>query len=335
MRASANGGSELVENQNYSEILGFIELIEGHEGLVPGAIPGLKAGPGASKNGWWVGPCRYRCANAGRHVRHSLMASWKSIQIFWCAFTRLATRQLAVLLITAVSVNTVHAQARWSSAANTERTSMAPLCRALVDRLNSIKPSCERDALGTYPGFSNPPWRALDAKKHLDLIAKLIAVAQGAAPKYVEQSLTAQQLAARRVLAEQFIKSGGRAMIWHARVLSHFGPDLEKPTPPGDQTLIVMITDTHFFSAETHASCPGVYSKGWLTQTFVVSPDLSGPDPRVDGPIAAKLVSSRPVIYRGKALLIRDQFPFVFKYRGPIFIDSVYPGGGVCYLTSH
>src|SRR5215469_7928876 len=85
-----------------------------------------------------------------------------------------------------------------------------------------------------------------DPKEHLDLIAKLIAVSHGASPQYVEQSLSAEQLAAQRSLAEEFIKGGGRLRIWHTRLLSYLGPGIEKPVPPGEQIVIVMITNTRY-----------------------------------------------------------------------------------------
>ena len=240
----------------------------------------------------------------------------------------------AVISLTSIpSISLANATGHWASEASASGNPLTPLCIALAERMTAMHGQCVWDALETYPNFSTPPWTILSPQEHLDLIAKLLAVAQGASPEYVERSLSAEQLASHRSQAQEFIKAGGEVHIWHARLLSHFSPDSERPAPPGKQAVIVMTVNTHFFPTGSHVQCPGKHFKGWLRHTFIVLPDLSGPDPRVGGPIASELVDSYPVIYRGKTLLIHDQLPFVFPYAGPVDVNAVQPRNGLCYLA--
>lgn len=101
--------------------------------------------------------------------------------------------------------------------------------------------------------------------------------------------------------AKEFVQAGGTLRIWHTRLLTYFGPDLEDPAPPGDQTIAIL---SRKFSSPDCPAHPSMY----YGQAFVVLPDLSGPDPRVKQGTAWLLAHTYPVLYKGKTLLVNEGF---------------------------
>jgi hypothetical protein len=170
------------------------------------------------------------------------------------------------------------------------------LCRILLYRLNHTPTPCIASAVRLYPGFSTPPAKMLDANKRLELIAKLIAY-NGSPLTYFKTPLT--NLAGRLQGAKDFVQAGGTLGIWHTRLLTYFGPDLEDPAPASDQTIALL--SRKFWSPGCRAHTSMNYS-----QAFVVLPDLSGPDPRVKQGPASLLANTYPVLYKGKTLLVSE-----------------------------
>jgi hypothetical protein len=91
--------------------------------------------------------------------------------------------------------------------------------------------------------------------------------------------------------------------------------------------------------AEPRLDCPGKVLRGWIRWTFIVLPDLSGPDPRVREGTAGALRDHFPVIYKGETLFIGETG---ISYAGNKILEGAldvfkdFPGsgveGGVCNL---
>jgi hypothetical protein len=90
--------------------------------------------------------------------------------------------------------------------------------------------------------------------------------------------------------------------VWHTRLLSNLGDNADQPAPPGEQTVVMLTTNVGV--ADPHADCPGKVTKNLYRPIFIVTGDLSGPDSRVGAGTAFVLNTHRPVIYKGKTLLI-------------------------------
>jgi hypothetical protein len=168
--------------------------------------------------------------------------------------------------------------------------------------LKNAPERCAADALETYPGFSSPPWKILDPHQHLDLLTALILMRDGSPVNAIPD------LPPYRSRALAFIKRGGELRVWHTRLLSNYGEGAGSPTPPADQVVIVPFDK--FEQQDPHADCPGKRSKGWQASTFVVLPDLSGPDPQVERGLAHALTLMQPVLYRGETLLIESAIEY-------------------------
>jgi hypothetical protein len=177
-------------------------------------------------------------------------------------------------------------------------TPEAQLCRELLQRLRSVPERCATDALETYAQFSSPPWQTLDPNEHLDLLTRLILNRSGP-PRIPISDLTPY---GPRAL--DFIKRGGELRVWHTRLMSNDGGGAESVAPPGDQVVVLMLDKIEL--QDPREDCPGKRSKGWQPSTFVVLPDLSGPDPQVERGLAHALTLMQPVLYRGETLLIES-----------------------------
>lgn len=133
----------------------------------------------------------------------------------------------------------------------------------------------------------------------MDLLTRLILERNGP-PRVPITDLTPY-----RARAPEFIKRGGELYVWHTRLISNYSRGLEGVAPPGEQVVVVMFDK--FELIDPHADCSGKRSKGWQPSIFVVLPDLSGPDPRVERPLAHMLSQiMQPVLYRGEILLIHS-----------------------------
>lgn len=81
-------------------------------------------------------------------------------------FLKLAIPSIACFLL---CFSTAYA-ASWVSKTRPDAPD-AELCQALLYRLNHTSPQCTATVVGAYPGFKSPPWKTLDASKHIELIA--------------------------------------------------------------------------------------------------------------------------------------------------------------------
>jgi hypothetical protein len=176
------------------------------------------------------------------------------------------------------------------------------LCRVLHKRLNEMSKgknqNCMYDAIESYTGFTDPPWDELDPREHFELLVKLMRFDQeGTGPSQNSDS-------AYRVRAENFItRDHGEMQIWKTRLLSDF--DTEGTLRAREQ-IIVKLTNKWGTSVSSEG-CPAKSSHGWVRSTFIVSPDLSGPDPSLqNGTGRWSFTSTWPVLFDGKAVLINS-----------------------------
>jgi hypothetical protein len=214
----------------------------------------------------------------------------------------------------------------WSSEIKSTEPS-AKLCDALTARLNHMSDRCAADALETYPEFSSPPWRSLDPKRYVELIAELRAYIAGGPLLYFSKPINLEPF---REGVKTFIAQGGELQVWTTHLLSNFGDKTEATNTSGDQTVIMLTTKVG--AADPHADCPGKSTKGWVRSTFIVLPDLSGPDPRVSQGTAAVLRDHWPVIYGDQVLLIGGvglSYSNSKLVSGNVDIFQDVPGGGL------
>jgi hypothetical protein len=196
------------------------------------------------------------------------------------------------------------------------------LCEALHKRLNEMlksNRSCMSDAIETYPEFSDPPRQSLNPREHFELIVKLERYMQEGARRFFigPHKLPDETYRAR---AQRFIENGGRLEVWRTRLLSFYDDAATRPTPPSEQ-VIVRLTDT-LGTAQLRDQCTGKASHGWVRFTFIVLPDLSGPDQQIDAGTAAVLNNKWPVLYQGRTLLINTYSVFGNFAAGPHVICS-------------
>jgi hypothetical protein len=192
----------------------------------------------------------------------------------------------------------------------------AALCKDLLSRFRSMKNGCAWDAVESYPKFSEVPWQDLDPKEHIELITKLMKYWQEGPRRYFKGPAM-QPDSAYQVRTKYFLDGGSRIQVWHGRLISFFYAGTQK-APDGEQTFIRL--SDHSSSNNRPNDCPGVSSKGWVRSTFMVLPDLSGPDPQVDEGTARLLSNTWPVLYDKQILLINahsvyskyPEVPFIF-----------------------
>ncbi len=184
----------------------------------------------------------------------------------------------------------------WKSETTPENPE-ARLCAALQKHLNNVGEQCMEVALQTYPGFSSPPWQQLDPQEHLDLIARLIAY-QAKDGLYFKNPIN---LDLYRPEATEFINQGGRLLVWRTHLLSNLGDNVDVPSP-GDQTVVRLIYKPGITSED--ADCQQKAIQIGMGPTFLVIPDLSGPDPRVGHGTAYALQTHQPMIYRDEVVFV-------------------------------
>jgi hypothetical protein len=181
-----------------------------------------------------------------------------------------------------------------------------------------------RDALDTYPGLSSPPWKILDPKRHLDLIANLIAYGAGPVPILRnKQRINPIQL---KGPVEAFIRTGGELKVWRTHLITYYEPG-RRLAPTGQQTILEMI-DKRYPAKHPKTGCSGNQEKGWLRYTFLVSPSLTGPDMRMDLSFADLLANSYPMILNQEQTVLVS-YPVNFDYN-TASVSSTTLGGGLC-----
>lgn len=172
----------------------------------------------------------------------------------------------------------------------------ADLCTALVERLNSFPLSC---ALESHPDFSSPPWKVLDGRQHLDLIASLLL---SQLPGPGEQNATPVQWERARAGARDFVERGNTIQVWQTHLLSNFDDTRGPPAPPGPQMVVQLIWKQG--DPRPLQACAWGNMQEWVRMTFLVKADMTGPDPRVGTGTAYALQTHPPMLYKDKVLLI-------------------------------
>jgi hypothetical protein len=92
--------------------------------------------------------------------------------------------------------------------------------------------------------------------------------------------------------------------MWSTRLLDFFDGSSQVPTPPGDQSIVLISENAGLSNCPSHPSFI-------LTHIFVTLSDLSGPDVRVDRGVAYGLAHSFPVLYNGRTLFIDNELGYV------------------------
>lgn len=193
------------------------------------------------------------------------------------------------------------------------------LCKALHKRLQEIRPECASDAIESYKEFSDPPWQSLDPAEHLGLITKLMMLAQEGARAYFKNPEMSHD-AAHELEARRFIERGGQLQVWRTHLISFLHAGSQK-VPPREQTIIRLTNKVG--SDNSLCGCPGKSSIGWVRSTFIVLPDLSGPDPQIDPGTAGVLATRWPVFYEGQTMLINSHSVFRAEPYGVCSFDYV------------
>ncbi len=174
------------------------------------------------------------------------------------------------------------------------------LCTALQAHLNAEGTKCSEVAILTFPQFARPPWEALDTSQHIDLIARLMSYAS-VGESHFEEPIHLDSYYER---AKEFVRSGGRLLIWHGHFLSNLGDNLEVPTPVGDQNLVQLVYNPGIGNPYATSKCKAKAAQLGLGPTFLVLPDLSRPDLRVGVGTAKVLQTHQPRIYRDQVLFV-------------------------------
>lgn len=188
-----------------------------------------------------------------------------------------------------------------------------PLCHKLLSRLNrydrdeSLENRCSFPVLTSYPKFTAPPWEELDLQKHGELFFKLVKFSQEGPHNYFHLLPGLEQEAPDshyQYRAKRLIDQGMRMRVWRTRLFDHYGV-VPTPAPPGEQAIVQMYIPMSKESMATYCvGKPKPVGFNQLELLFIVTPDLSGPDPNVD-PGTIGLTHGRDLlIYEGKPVLV-------------------------------
>ena len=192
-----------------------------------------------------------------------------------------------------------------------------PLCHELLRRLNrydqdeSLGNRCSFPVLASHPKFSAPPWEELDLRQHEELFVKLIKYSDEGPAGYFQLRPGLKQQnpdSYYQYRAKLLIEEGGRLRVWRTRLVNHYGSGPIIPAPPGDQAIVQMyIPMSKEIQATYCAGKPKPANVNGLDLLFIVTPDLSGPDPNIDPGTLGILGGSDLVIYEGKPLLVSGE----------------------------
>jgi len=205
-----------------------------------------------------------------------------------------------------------------------------PLCQNLLKYLNNYQ-GCPGVVVTTFPGFSSPPWQELDPKEHLDLIWRLFMY-RGRADQYFRRGSGAElppipDTAATRRAATDFVAAGGAIRVWRTRLFDNYD-DPHYPVPSGEQTVVELRT-----LFEMPPDCRGKPHILGFGSTFIVTVDLSGPDPHVPGPIADQLQAGELLLYQGTPYLIMP-YGLVVRMQTSAHLSDSFPPFHYCGYRS-
>lgn len=205
------------------------------------------------------------------------------------------------------------------------------LAHALLNRLKSFtwkSNQCSWNVIGTYKGFSQPPWRKLDPNKHLILIYKLLVSdgsVHGLNYYYNGKPRKPMSVEVMRERAEKFVKRGGELLLWHARIFNYYG-SRSKPVPPGKQTIVELRTTVRTKGNEQFAlsECRDKPKLLWSGSTYIVKPDLTGLDPDM-GSAMASWLSSGVLLINQHNLYLYGPGPTVYRIINPKYVTYSTP----------
>jgi len=188
----------------------------------------------------------------------------------------------------------------WTSESVTDGPD-AGLCRALHARLNEFaETGCAADAIETYPDFTSPPWESLDPKKHISLIIELMRYqVEGPRAYFQSRDEPAQEIYRHR--AQQFVDGGGELKVWRTTPVDRSEDEVAVGSV-GTQTIVELAHKAATDGSTAH--CPGESSHNLTRFTFIVRPDLSGPDPAASSDAVAVLGWHWLVLYGSQLLSI-------------------------------
>jgi uncharacterized protein YecT (DUF1311 family) len=205
-----------------------------------------------------------------------------------------------------------------------------PLCHDLLRRLNrydkdeSLDNRCSFPVLASYNKFTAPPWEELDLKKYEELFVKLMKYSGEDPVRYfhlrpgLEQRNTESYY---RAQTKRIIAEGGRLRMWRTRLVNNYGTAPIIPAPPGEQAIVQMFIPMPKENQTTYCiDKPKPANVNSLELLFIVTTDLSGPDPNVDLGTFGILGGRDLVIYEGKPLLVSSED--IWQY-GELMVDRL------------
>jgi len=176
------------------------------------------------------------------------------------------------------------------------------LAKALLRRLNAYhwtNDRCAFNVLYTYPQFTSPPWRNLNPKHHVELIAKLLRFWYPPADR-LRPRTRAQMWPHWLWKARLFIAQGGQLRMFRARIIGYTASN--RPAPPGLQTIVELRWPR---SRRTMHACPGKPPLLWDRGIFVATPDLKGLDPALASSYRYSGISNGTIrLFQGKAYVL-------------------------------
>lgn len=189
------------------------------------------------------------------------------------------------------------------------------LCRELLKRLNrydrdeSLDSRCSFPVLTSFPKFTLPPWENLDVQEHSELVFKLMKYSGEGGPNgyfhllpgLKERGSDSDYL----YRTKRFIEQGGRLRLWRTRLVDHYGTGPVTQAPSGEQAIVQMYIPMPREALATY--CPGKPKPASFYQVellYIVTPDLTGPDPHVDPGTFGTLGGRDLLIYEDKPVLV-------------------------------
>lgn len=200
----------------------------------------------------------------------------------------------------------------WTYRGNSGRNES--LCHDLLRRLNrydrdeSLDNRCSFPVIASYPSFTAPPWEELDLQKYGELFFKLMKYSGEDPVGYFQLAPGLQQRAPDshyQYLTQRFIERGGRLRVWRTRLVNHYGTGPIIPAPPGEQAIVQMYIPMPKESQATYCvGKPKPASVKEVELLFIVTPDLSGPDPNIDRGTFGILGGRDLMVYEGRPVLV-------------------------------
>lgn len=181
----------------------------------------------------------------------------------------------------------------------------APLCARLLKHVRAVPEACWVDAVETFPDFTSMPWTNLDTAKYLQLALKLSSYSNTMPSRYFSAAevLSTETSIARQRYVQSILTKPDGLRVWRGDFITRFdttgyGPIVKAPS-------VVVLLTTHIpVQSPSCASTTSTSANGYEKRTFVVTPDLAGPDPQVKDDVKVILNESTPVLYKGSLRLI-------------------------------